>query len=217
MPDLEFKVLDAEPVAFAAGPTLAFTLELRNESAQEVIQSVQLTAQIQIQCQRRRYTPEEKAHLVEVFGESHRWAQTLRPLLWTHASGMVPGFSSHTEFDLQVPCTFDFSLAATKYFDALSGGEIPLLFLFSGTIFYSSDSGGLQVSRISWSKEARFSLQAETWRDLIQLYYPNSACLNIRKDVFYQLRDYKTRHGLANWEEVFERLLHAQEAACHER
>ena len=82
-----------------------------------------------------------------------RWGQTLRARLWTHANVNVRQFSGRTEAILSLPCTFDLNVSATKYFYALEGGEVPLLFLFSGTIFYTGDDGRLQVSQVSWNSE----------------------------------------------------------------
>jgi hypothetical protein len=50
--------------------------------------------------------------------------------------------------DSAVPCTFDFDLAATKYFPALGSGEIPLCVMFSGTVFYQSEDGALQIAHV---------------------------------------------------------------------
>ena len=46
----------------------------------------------------------------------------------------------------------DFEVAAAKYFHALRDGEIPLLLLFSGTVFYRGDDGML-VDQIPWDRE----------------------------------------------------------------
>ena len=48
---------------------------------------------------------------------------------------MVRGFTGDVEFDLPVPCTYDFEVAAAKYLHALRDGEVPLRVLFSGTVF----------------------------------------------------------------------------------
>ena len=39
----------------------------------------------------------------DLFGEPERWGQTLRSLLWTHASVVVPSFQGNTMADLHVP------------------------------------------------------------------------------------------------------------------
>ena len=103
---------------------------------------------------------------------TERWGQTLRNLLWTHASVNVPPFEDATVVDLPVPCTFDFNVAATKYFHGLGDGEVPLCLMFSGTVFYSQDGGSMQVAPISWDKEARFRLPVKVWRDMMDTYYP---------------------------------------------
>ncbi len=209
MPDLSFEVMSAEPVPFAAAPTMAFRLTAKNAPPQEAIHNVLLSAQIQIEAQKRRYDSDEQDRLFELFGEPGRWGQTLRPMLWTHATAVLLPFTGAASFELQVPCTFDFNVAATKYFDALSEGDVPLIFLFSGTVFYAGDDGALQVARISWSKEARFRLPASAWRALMDAYYPNTAWLALRKDVFDKLAAYKARNGLSSWEQALEQLLDA--------
>ncbi len=145
----------------------------------------------------------------ELFGEPERWGQTLRTFLWTHVTTVVPRFSGSTIVDLPVPCTYDFEVVSTKYFNALEDGEIPLTFLFSGTIFYLGEEGHLQIGQISWSKEASYRLPVALWKEVIATYFPNSAWIRLHKDVFDQLYQYKITHGLITWEDVLVRLLQA--------
>jgi hypothetical protein len=215
MPDLQFKIESAESVPFAAAPMLAFRLQVEDSSHGEAIHSIALHAQIQIETPRRRYAADEQQRLLDLFGEPSRWGQTLRPMLWTHADVTVPAFSDSIAVDLRVPCSFDFNLAATKYFYGLSDGDIPLIFLFSGSCFYAGAHGGLEMAPIPWSKETRFRLPVNVWRETMELYYPNSAWLRIRQDVFDRLYQYKSQAGVATWEEALERLLEpAREAAA---
>jgi hypothetical protein len=212
MPDLHFQVEGAEPERFAAAPLLLFKLRVTEaDTPPTPIHAVVLRCQVRIEPGRRRYTAAEKERLLDLFGTPERWGQTLRPLLWTHVSAVVPPFTDRGGVDLAVPCSYDFSLAATKYFAALEGGEIPLCFLFSGTIFYEAAAGNLQVAQIPWNNEATFRLPAPLWRELMDLYYPNSACLCLRKDVFEHLSRYRSRQGLATDEQALERLLAAAE------
>jgi hypothetical protein len=132
-------------------------------------------------------------------------------MLWTHVSANLPGFTGACAVDLPVPCSADYSLAATKYFAALEEGDLPLCFLFSGTVFYEGADGGLQVAQIPWEKEADFRLPAATWRRLMETYYPHSAWLCLRRDVFDRLNEYRSRAGFATWEQALEQLL---SAAC---
>jgi hypothetical protein len=109
--------------------------------------------------------------------------------------------------DLPVPCTFDFNVAAAKYFYALDEGGVPLSLLFSGTIFHEREGAGLQVAQIPWDKEVTFHLPVRVWKEMMEQYYPNTAWLCLRRDVFDRLYQYKSRHGLPTWEQALEDLL----------
>jgi hypothetical protein len=211
MPELNFTIEGAEAVPYAAAPLIAFRLRLTNAPAEQAIHTVVLRAQIQIDVTRRRYDPQEQERLVDLFGDPDRWSQTLRNMLWTHASAVVPEFTKEAVVDVLVPCTFDFNVAATKYFHGLKDGDLPLLFLFSGTVFYQDQGAPLQVAPISWDKEAKFRMPVSTWRNLIESYYPNNAWLSLRKDVFDRLYQYKMRHGIPTWEQAVDRVLDAVE------
>lgn len=207
MPDLAIAVENAEPVPFAATPTLAFKLRVTNRYPEEAIHTVVLRCQIQIEVTRRKYAAPEQERLRDLFGEPERWGQTLRNLLWINASVIVPQFAGVTTVDLQVPCTFDFSVATTKYFNGLTDGDIPVCLMFSGTVFYADPDGALQVAPISWDKETNFRLPARVWKDMMDVYYPNSAWLCLRRDVFEELHRFKVERGIPTWEQAFEVML----------
>jgi hypothetical protein len=211
MPDLSFKVEDAAAVPYAIAPTLALRLRITNAIADEAVHTVALRCQIEIEVARRRYTPEEQGRMRDLFGEPERWSRTLRNLLWTHASVVVPTFKGSTVIDLPIQCTFDFNVAATKYFEGLDDGAIPLHLMFSGTVFYADAEEVLQVAPISWAQEATFTLPVKVWRDMMDAYYPNSVWLNLRKDVFERLYQYKTQRGIPTWEQALESVLPVEE------
>jgi hypothetical protein len=123
---------------------------------------------------------------------------------------IVPGFTGSANVELQVPCTFDFNVAAMKYFQGLEEGEIPLCFQFSGTVFYQG-GGSLQVAPVSWDKEAKFRLPVDAWKQMMDLYYPNCAWLCLGRDVFERLHEYKLRNGIPTWEQMLEGLLQEME------
>jgi hypothetical protein len=212
VPDLNFTVEKAEAVRYAATPLLGFMLRVTNADPDEVIHTATLRCQIQIEVARRRYGSREQGRLRDLFGEPDRWGHTLRPMLWAHASTVVPQFSGNIAVLLPVACTFDFNVAATKYFHGVEGGEVPLSLMFSGTVFYSDKDGALQVAPISWDKESRFRLPVAVWKEVMDLYYPNSAWLSLRRDVFDRLYQHKVQQGIPTWEETLERLL----APCEE-
>ncbi|HJU28986.1 MAG TPA: DUF6084 family protein [Candidatus Binataceae bacterium] len=209
MPDLTFTVEDARPLTPAVSPHLAFKLAISTDardSTADAIHCVMLQSQIRIEPARRRYNDEEQDGLFDLFGEPDRWGQTLRGMLWTHCAITVPAFTGRTTVDLPVPCTYDFNVAATKYFDALRDGEVPLDFLFSGTTFYSHD-GMLRIAPIAWDKEASFRLPVQVWRRMMDQHYSNAAWLCLRKDVFERLYRYKSRRALPTWEQALDSLL----------
>jgi hypothetical protein len=195
MPDLSFQIEGVDVVENAASPLLAFKLRLTGIDPEQVIHTVALRCQILLEVARRKYSSEDQERLLDLFGEPSRWGQTLRSLLWTHANLIVPSFKGTALVDFPVPCSFDFNVAATKYFDGLSDGEVPVCVQFSGTVFYPAPDGGLQVAPISWDKEARFKLPVKV----------------LHKDAFDRLYRYKIQHGIPTWEEVLEALVPAKE------
>jgi hypothetical protein len=42
---------------------------------------------------------------------------------------------------------------------------------------------------------------------VIDHYYPNTAWLTLRRDLFDRLLEYKVRNGIAEWDQALERLL----------
>jgi hypothetical protein len=60
---------------------------------------------------------------------------------------------------------------------------------------------------IPWDKEVRFKLPLKTWKELMDTYYPNSAWLCLRRDVFEQLHRYKIERGIPTWEGTVESVL----------
>ena len=89
MPDLDFGVVDAEVLPFAAGPTMLFKLHIQNAVASEQIHSIMLRAQVRIEPTLRHYDPEAEARLLELFGAPHQWGETLRSLLVNGAMAVI--------------------------------------------------------------------------------------------------------------------------------
>ncbi len=213
MPELNFSIDAAEPIRFAAVPTLAFRLTVEQASeglppARLPIENILLQAQIQIDAPRRRYRSQGAGRPAR-FVWRHR---KLEPDVADYGIGRMrrswcrPS-TIRVVVDLAVPCTFDFNVAATKYFSALEDGDVPLTFLFSGTIFYRDEGGGLQATRIPWSKECQYRLPASVWRLMMDAYYPNTAWLCLERDVVEKLAAFKRAHGIPTFERALEELL----------
>ena len=206
VPTPDFGVLDAAPVPNSAYPLLAFRVRVRDRSEREVY-AIALNSQIAIEARQRPHDDVTRERLLELFGEPERWGDTARGLLWAHCESFVPGFRSTAEFDLRVPVSLDLEVATVKYFAALSGGEVPLSFQFSGTIFYCGDRDRLQITQVSWSTEAQFRLPLETWRRTIEEHYPNGAFVRLGADTLEGLRRYRMARGLHSLDAAVDELL----------
>ena len=207
MPDLQFQVESAAAVVRAATPQLAFKVRITNADPQP-IQSMALRVQIQIEPTRRRYSAQEQENLQELFGEPERWSSSLHPLLWDNVNVNVPGFSGETIIDVPAPCSFDFNVAVTKYIYGLEDGELPASLLFSGTVFYAGKAG-LQIAQIPWDRSATYRLPVQVWKEMMEVHYPNTAWICLRRDVFEKLDEFRANHGLSSWEQALEQALEA--------
>ena len=205
VPELGFTVLACEAQHWAAVPSLRFSLAI--DAGGAAVRSVMLEVQVRIAATQRGYSEAEQAQLGDLFGEPHQWGDTLRSLLWTHATLVVPPFDGATVVDLVVPCTYDFDVAAAKYLAGVRDGEIPLDLLFSGTVFYAGASGGLQINRISWNADASYGLPVSVWRETMDYHFPNSTWLRLDRESFERLVAFRAKGALTSWEAVVDALL----------
>jgi hypothetical protein len=205
MSNYTFSVADIFAEPYAVAPQLTARLRIAEATGQQ-IHAVALRCQVRIEPQRRRYDEDEQRGLLGLFGARERWVDTLRPLLWMHCNTMVPGFSSVTEVDLVLPCSYDFDVVGSRYLHALSGGTVPLSLLFSGTVF-TRGSNGFGVEQVPWDCEARYQLPVSVWRQLIDSYFPNTGWIRLDRELLTSLADYRARHGLLSWDETVQALL----------
>jgi hypothetical protein len=203
--ELVFDCIGASADKYAVVPAMTMSLRISETSGQRV-DAIALRCQIRIEPARRRYTDAEAERLTDLFGETKRWADTLRPVQFAHVSVMVPGFTGSTELDLPVPLTYDMEIGATRYFAGLDDGEVPLLLLFSGTIFGTVD-GRLSVQLVPWSKEASYRLPVAVWREAVDAHFPNSAWIKVSTHTMTELQRYKAQRALPSWESTVLALL----------
>ena len=204
--ELSFAVEGAERVEHAAVPSVRFVLRLTGPAGR-AIRSVLLDTQIQIAARRRRYDAAAEERLFELFGAPAGWGATLRTLPWTRVTSVVPPFEGSTTVAVDVPCSYDLHVAASRYFDGLDGGVVPLEFLFSGTVFAAGPGGMLQATRISWEADAEYGFPVALWQETMERYFRGTAWLRVRKDAFDRLAAYKSRRALATWEDAIASLL----------
>ena len=207
IPELTFAVEGAERLEHAAVPTLRFAVRIGAPGGVGV-RSVLLDSQVQIAARRRPYGPSAHDRLFELFGPVADWGTTLRTLPWVRLTTVVPAFTGETLAHLDVTCSYDLEVAASRYFDALDDGEVPLEFLFSGTLFYGAP---MQAVRISWESEAQYRMPVALWRETMDRHFPGVAWLRLGKARFDRLATYKSRRALATWEDVVDELLEGRE------
>jgi hypothetical protein len=185
--------------------------ELRvNELTGQAIHAMALRVQIRIEPQRRRYEQGEAELLTHLFGDPARWGETLKPFQFAAASVMVSSFTGATEVDVEVPCTYDLEVAAGKYFHALDGGVVPMVLLFSGTVFGRGDSG-FWVEQVPWHTQADARMPIDVWDELMELYFPRVGWIKLHRETLDALLKYKARNAIPTWDAAMDGLLAAAE------
>ncbi len=205
MAELVFDWTGARAERYSVVPALTLSLRISETSGQPV-DAIALRCQIRIEPHRRRYSDTEAERLHDLFGDTSRWADTLKPLQFATVPVMVPGFAGSTDLDLPVPFTYDLEIASTRYFSSLDTGEVPLLLLFSGTVFATVD-GRLQVQQVPWSKEVTCGLPVSVWREAVDAHFPDSAWIRMSRRTLDELARFKTRHALPTWDATLQALL----------
>ena len=205
MAELDFACTSVEADHYAAAPTVTFKMRATGPEGVRV-HAAAIRCQVRIEPVRRSYDDAETAALDGLFGARERWASTMQPLQLAFLTQLLPGFTGETGFDLALPCSYDFDVAAHRYLDALADGEVPLLLLFSGTVF-TGNAGAFRVSPVPWHKEARVRLPVRVWREAMDVHFPGQAWLRLDRHTFDRLSAFRTRHQLAGWEDTVDRLL----------
>ena len=205
MAKLIFDCAGATAAQYAATPTLVFRLVI-TESLGERVDAIALRCQLRIEPHRRRYSADEARRLHDLFGDTDRWAETVKPVQLATVSVMVRGFTAKTEVNLDVPCTYDLEVASGRYLQGLDDGTVPLLLLFSGTIFTARD-GKLRVEPIPWSSEASYRMPVSVWQDVVNQHFPGSAWLRCSRETIDALSAFKAARALPTWDATLAALL----------
>lgn len=208
MSGLTFSIAGAEPCRHVASPTIRFRLRIANRGAP--IEAIVLRAQIRIEPQWRSYDAKEQGLMRDLFGEASRWEKTLHALSWADLPVAVPAFEDTIEVDVRVPCTYDFDLAASRYTSALGGGEIPLRFFFSGSIFREGPQT-FAVELVPWSSECAYRMPHEVWRGAMAACYGDAAMIKVDRETFERLQGMRAETDSTTWEEAFGILLDSRE------
>jgi hypothetical protein len=198
-PEMTFEILGAAHEPFAAQPTLRFELGV-SEPTDRPIYAITLTAQIMFDPARRDYDADTRAELYELFGSPERWPSTTRSFLWCHATALVHSFTGAITFGMQVPCTADLEMTASRYIAALPDGEVPLTFHFTGRVLYEGPDRSVRVVHLPWSTSAQYRLPVATWKAMIKHHHGESSFVLLHNDTMQMLSDYKRQQGLHNYD-----------------
>jgi hypothetical protein len=200
MTELSFTCLDVQPERYAAAPTLLFRLRVE-AAAEQRVRAIALRCQIRIEPQRRGYGEQEAERLLELFGERGRWGDTLKPFQFANTSTVIASFTSSIEVDVSVPCSYDMEVTAGRYFHGLEDGEIPFILLFSGTVF-GDGVNGLWVEQVPWHAECRFRMPVVRWREMMDMHFPGSGWLRLRRETIDALAEFRAARALPTWDDA---------------
>jgi len=207
MADLIFGCTGSTAEKYAVTPTLSFQLTITERSGVR-IHAIALRCQIRIEPHRRRYSAVEAERLHDLFGDPSRWADTVKPIQLATVTAMVPTFTAVTEIEVPVPVTYDLEVASARYLYGLDDGTVPLIMLFSGTVFVATEQG-FSVELVPWSAEATYRLPVSLWRELVDAHFPGRAWLGLGRETLDELAAYKAAHALPTWDATMQALLSA--------
>jgi hypothetical protein len=205
MTELSFDCVDVVPQRLAAAPTLLFRLRIGAPDDLR-IHAIALRVQIRIEPRQREYSAKERELLGYLFDETGRWAHPPQSLELANISIMVPGFAGSAEVELPVPCTYDLEVAAGKFLHALEEGAVPMVLMFSGTVFGRGDNG-FWVEQIPWRHRTSHHMPVGVWRELMDLYFPDAAWIRVNRDTLDALLRYKAGQSLPTWDTALASLL----------
>jgi hypothetical protein len=208
--DVEFECIDTVADRWAASPTVVLKMRVTEQTGARV-HAMALRCQVRVEPLRRSYSDPEADKVVDLFGDRGRWGTTMQPLQLAFLSQVLPGFAGECEFDLVLPLSYDVEVAAHKYLAALEDGLVPMILLFSGTVFTgsvsSSGQGSLSVQPVPWHKEATVRMPVAVWREAMDAQFPGQAWMRMSRSTYDELAVYRGRYGLVGWDDVLHRLL----------
>ena len=205
MSAIAFSIVGCRPAAPAAAPAFLFRLRVEHAGPGR-IHAMLLRCHPHIEPRGRQYSANEAARLFELFGERSGWDRSLRPVPWTQTAVAVPSFDRCVEVDVPVPCTYDLEVASAKYFHAVRDGEVPLVVLFTGTVFHAGGES-FRVEPISWDAEARYRMPASVWHETMATFFPGGAWIRIERETLEALQVFRGRQAYTSWDAAIRALL----------
>ena len=202
MAELRFAISSAAPVQYAASPLLALDVRVESENPSRVW----CFAPASGSSRRAHHHGQEDDRLKELFGHKSQWSRGSRSLLWTQVVNVVSAFQSSTTVAIALPCSFDLAAIASKYVRALDGGTVPIRAQFGGTAFFRREHG-LSAAPIALDREAEFGLPVQTFREVLDQHFPDSAVVTLQRGVYDRLEALRVQRGLSSFDQAVEDLL----------
>ena len=169
------------------------------------MRSVLLDVQVQIAARRRGYDAAAHDRLFELFGPVADWGTTLRTLLWTRTTLVVPGVRGRTVVDLDVPCSYDLEVAASRYLDALGDGDgaarVPVQ---RQRVLRRRRRRAADDAAVVGAARRSTRCRCAVWKETMERYFRGTAWVRLRKERFDRLSAYKSRNALATWDDALD-------------
>jgi Family of unknown function (DUF6084) len=89
---------------------------------------------------------------------------------------------------------------------------VPLLLLFSGTVF-TSPGGRLRVELVPWSSEVSYRMPVSVWQDVVNQHFPGTGWLRCSRETLDALSAFKAARALPTWDATLAALLANQRAS----
>ena len=140
-----------------------------------------------------------------------RWGTTLRTLLWTRTTLVVPAVHGRDRRStLDVPCTYDLEVAAAQLpRRAARTARCRSSSCSAARVFYAGADGRLQTARhLAGTSEAEYRLPVACGARRWTRYFPGSAWLRLAaRDASTGSRAYSAQHALPSWDATLDALL----------
>ena len=70
----------------------------------------------------------------------------------------------------------------------------------------------MKLPRQAGRKEARYALPVAVWKEVVDLYFPNTGFILLQREALDRLYRFRVKRGLPTWERAVESLLARAEA-----
>src|SRR5204862_4248524 len=113
--------------------------------------------------------------------------------------------------DLPVASTWGLGVASGRGWHAIRDGDVPLVFLFSGTVFKVADAR-LSIEPVPWDVETSYRLPAGVWHSTMDHFFPGGGWVRLQRETIDRLQAFRGRNAGVSWDDAIGSLLQAAAA-----